>query len=196
MRNTLLDKNSLCQTNQNQYETRKSTKSVCGIFNDHFNEQRAMALSVSWAEKLIRKTYTRRGVPRSYRAAVCCTTARERMHLWEYKQPVESLALGQRYHECLYYGSGKVWGGESLRHRETCSIKTELYYRLKIHSKAPQMSSEAEDCRLWYPYNPDVFSAVTLLLIGLCVTALFPHMYYRNHHIAFPNNPRRVTKNP
>ena len=58
------------------------------------------------------------------------------------------------------------------------------------------MPSEAEDRRLWYPYNPDVFSAVTLLLIGLCVTALFPHMYYRNHHIAFPNNPRRVTKNP
>ena len=41
-----------------------------------------MALPVSWAEKLIRKTYTRRGVPRSYRAAVCCTTVRERMYFF------------------------------------------------------------------------------------------------------------------
>ena len=172
MRNTLLDKNSICQTNQNQYETRKSTKSVCGIFNEHFNEQRAMALSISWAEKLIRKTYACRGIPRSHRAAVCCTTARERLHLRKYKQPIESLALGQRYHECLYCGSGKVWGGESLRHRETCSIKTELYYWLIIHSKAPQMLSEAEDRRLWYPYNPNVLSAVTLPLIGWHVTAL------------------------
>ena len=47
------------------------------------------------------------------------------------------------------------------------------------------MSSEAEDCRLWYPYNPDVFSAVTLLLIGWRVTALFSHMCFRNRHTAF-----------
>ena len=58
------------------------------------------------------------------------------------------------------------------------------------------MSSEAEYCRLWYPYNPDAFSAVTLLLIGWRVTALFPHIYYRNHHITFLNNPRRVSKIP
>lgn len=161
MRNTMMDKIVYVKQKSYQYETSKSTKSVCGIFNDHFNEQRAMALSVSWAEKLIRKTYTRRGVPRSYRAVVCCTTARERMHLRKYKQSVEILALGQRYHECLYCGSGKVWGGQSLRYRETCSIKTELYYRLIIHSKAPQMPSDAEDCCLWYPYSPDILSAVT-----------------------------------
>ena len=34
------------------------------------------------------------------------------------------------------------------------------------------MLSEAEDRRLWYPYNPNVLSAVTLPLIGWHVTAL------------------------
>ena len=32
---------------------------------------------------------------------------------------------------------------------------------------------------MWYPYTPDVLSAVTRHPIKGSVTALFPHMYYR-----------------
>jgi hypothetical protein len=105
-----------------------------------------MALPVSWAEKLIKKAYTRRGVPRSYRAAVCCTTARERMHLWEYKQPVESLALDrdttsafitdlEKFGAASRYDIGNCHNNESITEAFSASLKANTFSNHQKYSK-------------------------------------------------------------
>ena len=58
------------------------------------------------------------------------------------------------------------------------------------------MSSEAEDCRLWYPYNPDVLSAVTQPLNRVvCNSTLSTHALL-DRHTTVPTTLAECLKSP